>query len=204
VPRAGASRILARDRACEREAKTTEDAESAPGGEAVAGRGPGDPVAAGPAPVAPREFRLHPHVLRLWFWQAVITAGVVCVPAGLGVLVTGRWLAAFGAFLAFLLLARLMVLHGRAFAARFRCALLPDGLLVARGVWWRSETFVPRARIQHTEVRHGPIGRHFGIATLRVFTAGSQVGVVEVEGLAREDALALRDALLGRYGHDAL
>lgn len=169
--------------------------------EPAAGETPPEPVT---EPAAAREFRLHPSVRQLWFWQGVVSAGVPCAPAALGALVAGRWLAALGAAAAFLLILRLIVLHGRAYAARHRCALLPDGLMVGRGVWWRSETFVPRARIQHTEVRHGPIARHFGISTLRVFTAGTLVGVVEVEGLAREDALALRDALLGRHGHDAL
>jgi hypothetical protein len=152
----------------------------------------------------PREFRLHPRILQLWFWQAVIAAAFPLLPVAIIGLVAGRWQVAIGAVAAYLLLARLMVLHGRHHAACFRCTLLPDGLLVGRGVWWQSETFVPRARIQHTEVRHGPIARHFGIATLRVFTAGSLIGVVEVDGLAGKEALALRDALLGRHGHDAL
>jgi membrane protein YdbS with pleckstrin-like domain len=152
----------------------------------------------------PREFRLHPRILQLWFWQAVIGAAFPFLPAAIVGLIAGRWLVAIGALAAYLLLVQLTALHHRRYAARFRCTLLPDGLLVGRGVWWQSETFVPRARIQHTEVRHGPIARHFGIATLRVFTAGSLVGVIEVDGLAGEEALALRDALLGRHGHDAL
>jgi membrane protein YdbS with pleckstrin-like domain len=152
----------------------------------------------------PREFPLHPRILQLWFWQAVIGAVFPFLPIAAITLIAGRWRVSLAAVAAYLLLVPLIALHGRRYAARFRCALLPDGLLVARGVWWQSETFVPRARIQHTEVRHGPIARHFGIATLRVFTAGSHVGVVEVDGLAGEQALALRDALLGRHGHDAL
>jgi membrane protein YdbS with pleckstrin-like domain len=161
------------------------------------------PVAAHEA-AAPLEFPLHPRILRLWFWQAVITAALPCLPVAIAGLVAGRWLVSLAAGLAFVLIVRSMHRYGRAFAVRFRCALLPDGLLVGRGVWWRSETFVPRARIQHTEVRHGPIARRLGIATLRVFTAGSRVGVLEVEGLPHPQALVLRDALLDRHGHDAL
>jgi membrane protein YdbS with pleckstrin-like domain len=151
-----------------------------------------------------REFRLHPRILRLWLWQAVVGTVFPWLPAALVALVFGRWMVAIGAVAGYLLMVGLVVQHGRRYAASFRCALLPDGLMVSRGVWWRSETFVPRARIQHTEVRHGPIARHFGVATLRVFTAGSHVGVVEVDGLESAEAVALRDALLGRHGHDAL
>jgi hypothetical protein len=91
-----------------------------------------------------------------------------------------------------------------AYAARFRCRLLLDGLWIERGVYWRRETFVPRARVQHTDVNQGPLARRFGIAELKVFTAGTQAAEIEVDGLAHADALALRDRLLGRGGADGV
>ena len=63
---------------------------------------------------------------------------------------------------------------------------------------------MPRARIQHTDVDEGPIARRFGIATMKVFTAGSEVSELEIDGLSRADALALRDRLLGRTGADGV
>lgn len=79
-------------------------------------------------------------------------------------------------------------------------ALADDGLLLRRGVWWRHEIFVPRARIQHTDVTEGPIARRFGIATLAVHTAGTRVQELDVEGLLPALALQLREDLLRRSG----
>lgn len=71
-----------------------------------------------------------------------------------------------------------------------------DGWHVRRGVLWRSETLVPRSRVQHVDVNHGPIDRHFGLASLKVHTAGTRMEAVTLHGLLEADALALRDALL--------
>jgi len=92
----------------------------------------------------------------------------------------------------------------RASFARFSARLLDDGLMVRRGVFWRSETFVPRTRIQHTEVNQGPLDRHWGMAKVMVFTAGTQLNSVAVPGLFHPDALDLRDKLLQRDGSDAV
>ncbi|HET9482788.1 MAG TPA: PH domain-containing protein [Xanthomonadales bacterium] len=150
------------------------------------------------------SYALHPRVRTLWRLQALLLAAVVVLPGSIPVAVfAGR----YGLLLSLAVALAVVVgseLHRRAYLKTFRCVLLPDGLLLKRGVLWQTETFVPRPRIQHTDVHEGPVARHFGIATLKVFTAGTHVGQLQVEGLPRESALALRDRLLGRDGHDAV
>lgn len=145
-----------------------------------------------------QSFTLHPKVQHLWFWQSLIICGLISLPGLIGGLISGYWQISVAALLVASLLFALALRYVRRYAEGFRCTLEPDGLLVARGVWWHSETLIPRARIQHTDVQQGPIARHFGMATLKVFTAGTHVSETEVEGLVHEDALALRDQLLGR------
>ena len=173
-----------------------------------------DPIVATAAPAAGllpgvesdsvREFGLHPRVGELWFWQWLVVAVVVSLPGVIAGLVSGRWLLALLSILVGTLVLRLSIHYHRRALQRFYCALLPDGLRIRRGVWWHVETFVPRVRIQHTDVTQGPLARHYGMATLKVHTAGTQQAEIQVEGLPHADALALRDLLLGRDGHDAL
>jgi membrane protein YdbS with pleckstrin-like domain len=162
----------------------------------------------GPRPAADsdcvREFGLHPRVRELWFWQWLVVAVLISLPGIVGGLLSGWWLVSILAILVGTLVLRLSIRYHRLELQRFYCGLLPDGLRIRRGVWWQVETFVPRVRIQHTDVTQGPIARHFGMATLKVFTAGTQLAEIQVEGLPYVDALALRDLLLGRDGHDAL
>ena len=73
-----------------------------------------------------------------------------------------------------------------------------DGLEYEHGWLWRHHISVPRSRIQHTDVTQGPYERRFGLATLVVYTAGTEHASIPIEGLSHETALAFRDALLVR------
>lgn len=71
-----------------------------------------------------------------------------------------------------------------------------DGMEIKRGVVWRHVVVVPRRRIQHTDVSQGPLQRRFGLATLVIHTAGTHEYLVNLEGVSRATAFAVRDALL--------
>lgn len=86
--------------------------------------------------------------------------------------------------------------YGSARWRRTRYALTPQGLRIQRGVWWRSDTVVPRSRVQHTDLHRSPLDRALGLAGLHVYTAGSELGRVALNGLSVERAEALRDALI--------
>lgn len=77
-----------------------------------------------------------------------------------------------------------------------------DGLQVRRGLCWRSETRVPRSRVQHIDIERGPLLRRRGLATLVVHTAGTRLNAVRVVGLGDYHARRLRDALVDREGVD--
>lgn len=72
------------------------------------------------------------------------------------------------------------------------------GLVLQSGVWWRKQITLPRVRIQHSDVSQGPLQRRYGIATLKLYTAGSRYTKIELEGVCHAEALALRDSLVTR------
>jgi hypothetical protein len=72
------------------------------------------------------------------------------------------------------------------------------GLELHRGVYWQHKIFIPRERIQHTDITQGPISRKFQIAELVINTAGNHNYVVKIEGLNVERANQLRLQLLPR------
>ncbi len=172
-----------------------------------------EPVAAAvdmlPTPVDPglataRVLSLHPQLLNIWFWGALVFVVPAVLIAFVISIFADHWLVASLASIVGAAIIAYVLLYGRVYVARFRCRLLSDGLWVDRGVWWRSETFVPRSRIQHTEVQQGPIARRYGLASLKVFTAGASHGEIEIDGLIHADAVWLRDEMLGRHGHDGV
>jgi|GEM_PF-3244415 len=90
------------------------------------------------------------------------------------------------------------VRYASAAHARFGYALLDDGLWLQSGVFWRKAVFVPRQRVQHTEVNHGPLDRKMGLAKLVLHTAGLRLQHLTIPGLSDAQAHALRDNLLKR------
>ncbi|MCB1567536.1 MAG: PH domain-containing protein [Xanthomonadales bacterium] len=77
-----------------------------------------------------------------------------------------------------------------------RFALTEHGLRIQRGVWWRSDSLIPRSRLQHIDVHRGPLDRRLGLAGLWVYTAGTELGRMGLNGLPAARAEALRDALV--------
>jgi uncharacterized protein len=69
------------------------------------------------------------------------------------------------------------------------------GFAFRRGRLWRLETCVPTSRVQHVDLRHGPLERRFRLATLVVHTAGTRDHAMTVTGLDETDAERLRDHL---------
>jgi hypothetical protein len=79
-----------------------------------------------------------------------------------------------------------------------------DGIEIRKGVVWRRVLNVRRSRIQHTDVSQGPLERNFELATLHVFTAGTEHSEVTLPGLEHGRALRIRDHLLMGGEHDAV
>lgn len=79
-----------------------------------------------------------------------------------------------------------------------------DGIEIRHGVWWRKAIGVPRSRVQHTDVSQGPLERRYGLATLRIYTAGTEFSQVTLPGLDHAVALPLRDHLLADSQGDAV
>lgn len=78
------------------------------------------------------------------------------------------------------------------------------GITIRDGVFWRTWSALPRVRIQHTDVSQGPLQRRYGVADLKLYTAGSRFTRIELPGLEHAVALALRDELKRHVDDDAV
>lgn len=85
-----------------------------------------------------------------------------------------------------------------------RWRLDDTALRIRRGVHWRAEIDVPRARVQHVDVIQGPLARQFGLGKVIVHTAGTIDATVELDGLAIGTARAIRNHLLLPRADDAV
>ncbi|MEY3050447.1 MAG: hypothetical protein RLY31_232 [Bacteroidota bacterium] len=79
-------------------------------------------------------------------------------------------------------------------------ALRTHDILYQEGVIFTSRTVVPYNRVQHCEVSRGPLERWTGLATLRIYTAGSTGGDLQVGGLPYMDALRIKEFVTAQAG----
>lgn len=80
--------------------------------------------------------------------------------------------------------------------------LVRDRDVVYRRGWWsRTTTAVPFARIQHSEIQQGPLGRWLGYCTLKLYTAGASGANLEIPGLSVATAKNIRQ-MLEDLNHD--
>lgn len=85
---------------------------------------------------------------------------------------------------------------------RLQWQLDESGLAVRRGRLWQRETRVPATRVQHLDLKRGPLQRRRTLATLIVHTAGTRHGAVTVPHLDERDAEALRERLSRQIDDD--
>lgn len=104
----------------------------------------------------------------------------------------------------------LVAVLGAAFGARLgwkrhrrtRWKLDEDGFALQRGRLWQTDTRVPTTRVQHLDLKRGPLERASRLATLVIHTAGTRMAAVNVSGLDDADAEALRDRLARQLDQD--
>lgn len=179
--------------------------------------GAGDQALPATAPVGIAdgvERRLDPKVVVTWRIGAAIAAAFFSAGALIATLVlmlkldAAPWfrfavLPALWLLLLALLLAWALAWPG----VRYRHTsyrVMPASLEIRHGAVWRNVAHVPKNRVQHTDVKQGPIERAFGLATLIVYTAGTEYASVPLGGLPRETAFRIRDHLLPGVGDDAV
>lgn len=162
------------------------------------------------------EDRAHPRLLALWRIKGVLLglgagaiSGVLALPllsATLGLHGRAAFGPALGTALAAGAVASLLLLWRASVAWRvYRWQHLPgEGVVVWQGAWWQREIWIPMARLQHLDIRRGPLERGLGLAALELYTAGSHAYETRLPGLLPQQAQSLRDALLAELQARAL
>ncbi len=71
-------------------------------------------------------------------------------------------------------------------------------LVYCKGLLWTKRTTIPFNRIQHAEVKQGPIERWFKLHNLKVFTAGGSSSDLSIPGLTENKAIKLKEFILNK------
>lgn len=139
-------------------------------------------------------------------WLAALGGAMLVFPVGVPVFFIARASDVLSPWLAVPMAAAIGAVMGAWIAVkrhrRTHWRLDDRGFAVRRGNWWQSETHVPISRVQHLDLKRGPLERSAGLSTLVVHTAGTRMAAVSVSGLDADDAERLRERLATQVDHD--
>ncbi|MBU2892755.1 PH domain-containing protein [Colwellia sp. D2M02] len=79
-------------------------------------------------------------------------------------------------------------------------ALREHDLSYSAGLVFKKTVTQPIVRIQHIELKRGPIERKVGLATIQVFSAGGALETFQIPGLPLAQAQKLREFILRHKG----
>lgn len=75
-------------------------------------------------------------------------------------------------------------------------SLREKDILFRKGVIFKSTTAIPFNRVQHVEIKQGPIERYFELYTLQIYTAGGESSDLSIPGLQGETAQQMKTFII--------
>ena len=141
------------------------------------------------------------HVLRLgaaMFWLPMLVGSLVLDRLVLDEL----WFAGLAPVLVGLTAFSAILVAPKRIYRRIGYSVDRELLRVVRGWLFHTDTIVPFVRVQHIDVKRGPLDKLFGTATLVVHTAGTHNSIVSLPGLSPSRADAIREDIRGSIRSD--
>ena len=84
----------------------------------------------------------------------------------------------------------------KAYGIRKRDIIFKSGLV------FRKIVIVPFNRVQHVELKSGPLDRYFGLSSLKIYTAGGSQSDLDIPGLALDKAQQMKEMIIKMTSKD--
>lgn len=81
-------------------------------------------------------------------------------------------------------------------------AIREKDIVHIRGYWRRSQLSVPYSRVQHVVIKQGPVGRHLGLGSIKIYTAGTMGGHMSISDIEFGDAERMKQFIAQKVGAD--
>lgn len=81
-------------------------------------------------------------------------------------------------------------------------AIREKDIIYQTGLFFRSKTIIPFARVQHGEITRSLLSRAFGLSTLNVYTAGGSSSDLSIPGIRAEEAEKLCAFILQKVNQE--
>jgi len=81
-------------------------------------------------------------------------------------------------------------------------AVREKDIIHMKGYWFRRQVTVPYVRVQHVEIRQGPIARSLNLGSISVYTAGTEGGHLVISDIEFSEAERIKQFVAQKAGSD--
>lgn len=127
---------------------------------------------------------------------AVFVVSIVLIPFEIHPWLIGGIGGALFLIFLFILMFTSNAFKVKAYAIRSKDIFYRSGLI------FRSTTVIPFNRVQHVELKTGPVDRIFGLSRLKIYTAGGSQSDLTIPGLALTNAQNLKELIITKTASD--
>jgi membrane protein YdbS with pleckstrin-like domain len=135
----------------------------------------------------------------------ILTALFIWFPGFIVITATNTWgdsRIVFGFLIFWALFSLYLIIMGWLGFRKKSYALRDKDIIYKSGVIWKRKITIPFNRIQHSNIRQGPIDQLFELASLNIFTAGGSSSDLTIPGLLPETAQSLKEFILQKTERD--
>jgi uncharacterized protein len=127
-------------------------------------------------------------------WWLIVSAGITAALIWIPFFQKKVWVLVGITFCLLLIIALLFTAAKSYYNMGF--ALRKHDIVFRKGWLFETLHIVPLKKIQHCELKRGPLERNYGLASLKIFTAGSMGADVTLSGLPFQEAAQMKDWLI--------
>ena len=132
--------------------------------------------------------RIHPFAKRLWMINGIIGSAVIMI-----ISLVIFWFTVFWALIPGVLLSIYLIFIHPALEYRQWLYKITDQYVdYTHGIFFKKRTIIPISRIQHMDIKQGPVQKHYKLSNIVIFTAGQ---AHEIEAVLSSEAQSMVDSL---------
>ena len=136
---------------------------------------------------------LNSNIRNIWVLTSIITGTIVGTIFAALIYAATQSLPVSG--LVFVIPPILMVFYSLKRYKNWLFQVNDDYLEINHGVLRKVSAVIPYVRVQHIDTNRGPLERMLGLASVRVYTAGSKGADMKIPGLSKERAERMQEDL---------
>lgn len=132
--------------------------------------------------------RIHPSAKRLWVINGIIGSIFSMIISYIIFRFTAFWALIPGALLSIYLI----FIHPALEYRQWLYKITDQYVDYTHGIFFKKRTIIPISRIQHMDIKQGPIQKHFSLSNIIIFTAGQSH---EIEAVLSSEAQSMVDSV---------